>query len=57
MWPQLIYLGLLILGFGVNIGLHGKPQKEYNAWTKLVDVIISLSILYWGGFFDCFFNG
>ena len=57
MWPQLIYLGLIILALGLHIGLHGQPQKNYNAFTQLVSSIISVGILYWGGFFDCFFNG
>ena len=57
MWPQLIYLGLIILGLGMHMALHGEKQKRYNAWTQLVASIISVGILYWGGFFDCLFNG
>lgn len=57
MLPQLIYLGLIILALGLHIGVHGQRQPKYNAWTQLVSSIISVSILYWGGFFDCFFNG
>jgi len=57
MWPQLIYLGLVILGLGMTLGLHGQPQKKgHNFWGKLISSMIAISLLYWGGFFDCLLN-
>lgn len=55
MLPQLIYLGLSLLGLGIAIEQHGKPKKgNENFWITFITWILTLGLLYWGGFFDVF---
>ena len=49
--PQGIWLGFIILGFGIVLSKHGEPRGPYSVWDYLVNSIISLGLLYWGGFF------
>lgn len=49
---QIIYIGIMCIGLGLNAALHGKPRKDkYNFWTQLVSSAISIVILALGGFF------
>jgi ABC-type dipeptide/oligopeptide/nickel transport system permease subunit len=50
--PQIIFLILIFLNFGLVIAKHGEEQAPYNAGAHLISVIMILSLLYWGGFFD-----
>jgi hypothetical protein len=50
-WPQLIYLALVLIGFGYTVAKHGQPQNPHNIITSLVATSISMLILYLGGFF------
>ncbi len=54
-WPQGIFLFLLILQFGINLALHGELKDElgqhYNAGVSLINITITLGLLYAGGFF------
>lgn len=53
MIPQIIVLGLTFLGIGSQMVKHGKPKEGNESfWTHLIAVIITYSLLYWGGFFD-----
>jgi len=54
MKAQILYLALAALGLGINIAKHGQPKGNYNAGYYFLDVLFALSILWWGGFFDCF---
>jgi hypothetical protein len=54
MKAQILYLALLALEFGHTIAKHGQPKGNYNAGLYFLDGLFVLSILYWGGFFDCF---
>ena len=54
-WPQIIFLALTLLGLGINMGLHGERQNPHNFWTALFGSVVSVSLLYWGGFFNCWF--
>ena len=56
-YPQLIFLALVILGLGIKLALNGTQQVNHSFWTQVVATAITLSLLHWGGFFDCFFNG
>ena len=57
MIPQIIYLVMSLLGLGVIIERHGKPKTgNNNVWMDLLATIIIYSLLYSGGFFDCFFD-
>lgn len=55
MIPQLIVLGIGILSLGLHMGKDGQStNQKYNWITKIITMIISWGVLYWGGFFDCF---
>lgn len=50
-WPQIIYLLLVALGFGVTVAKHGEQRYPHSVWTQLIGMVIVLPLLYWGGFF------
>ena len=54
MTPQLIFLGLLVLNIGISLAKHGDPQPKYSFWSTFVSTLITVGLLYWGGFFNCF---
>ena len=50
---QILLIGLYCLSLGVNAGLHGKPKEgNHSFWTSLMSAIITMFILYKGGFFS-----
>lgn len=50
--PQIIFICIAVYGLAVEIERHGKPKtQKHNAWENLVAIVISFSLLYWGGFF------
>ena len=54
--PQLIYLGFILLELGIVAGKHGEYRKDkYSFGASLFCAALSISLLYWGGFFDCLF--
>lgn len=56
MLPQLIYLFFGTLNLGLSIAMHGRPQKDHDAWATVIAMLMGQSLLYWGGFYDCFLN-
>ena len=54
MMPQIIILILCQVMLLYAAYMHGKPRKEekYNFWEALLNMILTLALLYWGGFFD-----
>ena len=51
--PEAIFLVCLGLNAGVVIVKHGKPRENnYNIFVTLLDNMILLTLLYWGGFFN-----
>lgn len=51
--PQLIYLGLTLIGIGVSMAQHGKPKTgKENVFVSLIANAVSFMLLYWGGFFN-----
>jgi hypothetical protein len=52
--PQIIVIALSFIGIGIEIAKDGqmKEPKKYNAKVHIIATIITLSLLYWGGFFD-----
>ena len=52
MLPQIILLSLVLIGLLITANLHGKERPNYNFWLSLISNVITLAILYWGGFFD-----
>ena len=57
MLPQIIILVLYTLLLGITLAKHGEVKKyeKYNFFTSLLSIIVQIALLYWGGFFDCWF--
>lgn len=49
--PQIILLLMLGLGLGVKACLHGEERK-ISFPAGLLDALLLLGLLAWGGFFD-----
>jgi len=57
MIPQIIVIALVIIGLMINSYMHGKPKVgTYSVWQYIFFTAINFSLLYWGGFFNVFFN-
>jgi hypothetical protein len=57
MLPQIVYLGLALLGLGIELERHGKPKEgEHNFGISLISTTITICILWWGGFFNPLFK-
>jgi hypothetical protein len=56
MITQIAILAISIIELLIFANMHGKPRAKYNFWIKLIDTMLFLSLLYFGGFFNCFFN-
>jgi len=52
MLPQLIYLAFVFLGLGITMVNHGKPRSAEDFWTTLIAQVLTVLLLWWGGFFD-----
>jgi hypothetical protein len=51
--PQFIMLVLVFLSLGMSSERSGKERTgTNNFWVDLIAMVISQSILYWGGFYD-----
>lgn len=51
--PQLVYIGLVVLGLGYSLARNGEPKKDnYSFGYTLFSSIVTILILYWGGFFS-----
>ena len=50
--PQLVYLGIVLLGLGVSLAKNGEPKKDNHSfgWSLFANAI-TITILSWGGFF------
>jgi hypothetical protein len=43
---------MIVLNLGIAIAKHGEPEKgKHSAWTTLFGAVITMAILWWGGFF------
>ena len=56
MIPQIIWIVLQVFFLVIVISSHGKPSGVVNGWHHFWGATINFWILYWGGFFDCFFK-
>ena len=54
MLPQIIFISLMLIDLGIHIGKHGQSREPYNAGLKVLDIIIVLGLLWFGGYFDGF---
>lgn len=53
MIPQLIYIALAIFGLSLHAIKNGERRTDkYTFWGQLVALIISITILYYGGFWN-----
>ena len=52
-WPQIVYICLIMMNLGMYLVKHGeKNNTKYNFFTCLLSNLISVWILYSGGFFS-----
>jgi hypothetical protein len=54
MIAKFVLLGLMTLSLGSGLATHGKQRKPQNGVVSLVNYILTISLLYWSGFFDNF---
>lgn len=55
--PQLIVLFLIVLSLGVSMARHGRKKiGRHSLWWELLDFIMLVGLLYWGGFFHGVFS-
>lgn len=55
MAPQIIFLTMVLISLLLEANRHRQPKQGNNSfWVALVATIISLGLLYWGGFFAVF---
>ena len=55
MTAQIILLSMFLISGFIQANKHGKPKEgKESFWYWLIAFSINLSLLYWGGFFDCF---
>ena len=54
MIAKIILLGLMTLSLGMNLATHGQERKPTNGLESFINYILTLSLLYWCGFFDSF---
>jgi len=55
MWAVITYLVLTGIGLVVAMFRHGDCY-EFNFWSTLISTLVSLFLLYEGGFFSVFIN-
>lgn len=49
-WPQWVFAGLLFLQLVMHVIHHGKEREKYNGHTAIIDVGLSVWLLWMGGF-------
>ena len=55
MTAQIILLSMYLVSGFLAAYKHAKPKTgKESFWYWIVALVINLSLLYWGGFFDCF---
>lgn len=50
--PQIVFLILMIISTVVKIMKHGEPRDNYNAFEALLDAMLTVLLLWWGGFWS-----
>ena len=55
--PQLLYLALTVIGLATAAMQNGEPRTGNHSFVgTLVATVLIGSLLWWGGFFDCFYR-
>ena len=49
---QIIYIGWLCFGLGINLVKHGEPRDDYNFISAFIVSAIEVTLLAFGGFFS-----
>jgi len=50
--PQIIWIVLVGIILFWTAYKHGQPKEgKYNFWEQIVSTILTVALLYWGGFF------
>ena len=50
--PQIIYIILVAFSLLLGANQHGKPKEgNNNFWIELIVLLLSVGLLFWGGFF------
>jgi hypothetical protein len=53
MLPQLIVIALMLFSLGISAQRSGTPKTgDNNFWVDVTSTIITLVLLWWGGYFD-----
>ena len=53
-WAQIIIASLIVLRVIAEVAHSGESKTgKYDATTGIIAAIIEVSLLNWGGFFDC----
>lgn len=56
MAPQIIFIILTALSFGIASKRIIDEDNDADAIHSMISIIITQSLLYWGGFYDVFGN-
>jgi hypothetical protein len=57
MWPQIVFLIIVMVGLILNIIFEGEATEgHFDTINYILKYGFILFILYMGGFFDCFFK-
>ena len=55
MWPQYVFIILIIFGLGVSLAKDGEPKGNYNFALELISTVITIWLLWAGDFFKGMF--
>lgn len=51
--PAIIYLAICLIGLLISANGHGRPKEGVESfWHTAIGCSITISLLYWGGFFE-----
>jgi hypothetical protein len=59
MWPQFLMFSIIVFNLTFTLSKHGeyKEKEKYSFWITLVNEIIFVVVLYFGGFWNPFLGG
>lgn len=49
--PQIIGVTLMIIHFGMVCNKHGQRRDNWNITEECINALLTLGLLWWGGFF------
>lgn len=51
-WPEGIFLVLIMFSIAVRYANVGNPRPADKWWGPMLDLFVTVYLLYWGGFFS-----